>query len=54
MNIRHAVKEDCEDLLELMKKLAIFEDYIDDFTVTKQDLLDHGFLRKPDFYRCCS
>ncbi len=41
--IRHAVKEDCEDLLELMKKLAIFEDYIDDFAVTKEDLRTHGF-----------
>jgi ribosomal protein S18 acetylase RimI-like enzyme len=43
LTIRHAVKEDCEPLLELMKKLAVFEDYIDDFAVTKQDLISHGF-----------
>ena len=49
MNIRHAVKEDCEDLLELMKKLAIFEDYIDDFAVTEQDLLEHGFSENQTF-----
>ncbi len=49
MNIRHAVKEDCEDLLELMKKLAIFEDYIDDFAVTEQDLLNHGFSQNHTF-----
>jgi len=49
MIIRHAVKEDCEDLLELMKKLAIFEDYIDDFCVTKEDLLEHGFSTHSTF-----
>ncbi len=49
MIIRHAVKEDCAELLELMKKLAVFEDYIDDFTVTKQDLLAHGFSNRPTF-----
>ncbi len=49
MNIRHAVKEDCKALLTLMKKLAIFEDYIDDFVVTEQDLLDHGFSENQTF-----
>ena len=47
--IRLAVEEDCEGLLELMKKLAIFEDYIDDFTVTTPILLEHGFAEKPTF-----
>ena len=47
--IRHAQKDDCEDLLALMKKLAVFEDYIDDFAVTEQDLLDHGFSDNPTF-----
>lgn len=41
--IRHAVASDCDALLVLMKKLAKFEDYIDDFTVTVDDLLTHGF-----------
>ena len=49
MNIRHAVKEDCAALLDLMKKLAIFEEYIDDFAVTEQDLLEHGFSNHPTF-----
>jgi GNAT superfamily N-acetyltransferase len=49
MIIRHAVKEDCKALLTLMKKLAIFEDYIDDFAVTEQDLLDHGFSENQTF-----
>ncbi len=49
MNIRHAVKEDCAVLLELMKKLAIFEEYIDDFAVTEQDLFEHGFSSHPTF-----
>ncbi len=47
--VRHAVEADCEDLLALMKKLAIFEKYIDDFAVTKQVLLKHGFSKKPSF-----
>lgn len=47
--IRHAVKEDCEDLLKMMKKLAIFEDYIEDFSVSQQDLVEHGFSKYPTF-----
>ncbi len=47
--IRYARKEDCEDLLGLMKKLAVFEEYIDDFTVTEQDLMVHGFSQSPTF-----
>jgi len=41
--IRHAAKGDCEQLLQLMKKLAVFENYIDDFAVTEADLISHGF-----------
>lgn len=48
--IRHAVANDCDSLLELMKELATFEDYFDDFCVTKQDLLAHGFSQsEPTF-----
>jgi GNAT superfamily N-acetyltransferase len=32
-----------------MKKLAIFENYIDDFCVTKQVLLEHGFSKDSTF-----
>ncbi len=47
--IRHAQKKDCKNLLELMKKLAIFEAYIEDFVVTVDDLLERGFSDKPEF-----
>ena len=43
IKVRHAVFSDCEDLLVLMKKLADFEKYIDDFKVTVEDLISHGF-----------
>jgi len=43
VNFRHAQREDCEQLLELMKQLAIFEDYADQFSVTLDDLIDQGF-----------
>ncbi len=50
MIIRHALESDCDALLALMKKLAIFEDYIDDFAVTVKDLKKHGFTKNsPDF-----
>ena len=47
VTIRHAVANDCEALLALMKNLAVFEDYIDDFVVTENDLLKHGFSQFP-------
>lgn len=53
MMIRHAIKSDSEALLTLMKQLAVFEEYIDDFTVTTNDLVMHGFThaddREPNF-----
>jgi len=48
INVRHAVVEDCEALLEMMKKLAVFEDYINDFKVTVDDLIIHGFSTSQD------
>ncbi len=48
--IRHAVASDCEALLALMKKLAEFEDYLDDFVVTENDLLKHGFSQSPAIF----
>ena len=49
ISIRHAVEEDSQNLLPLMKKLAIFEGYIDDFTVTEQDLIQQGFQEHPSY-----
>ena len=33
----------------MMKKLAVFEGYIDDFCVTEQDLVTYGFGKPPFF-----
>ncbi len=49
VNIRHAKESDCRQLLLLMKKLAIFEGYIDDFTVTEEDLINYGFQENPSY-----
>ena len=43
MHVRLAVPEDTDRLLELMKGLAKFEDYIDQFAVTRESILEHGF-----------
>lgn len=50
MIIRRAKETDCDALLGLMKKLADFEDYLEDFKVTKSDLLEQGFSQsEPTF-----
>ncbi|MEW9799720.1 GNAT family N-acetyltransferase [Alteromonas sp. CYL-A6] len=38
VKVRKAEREDCDQILELMKKLAEFEGYIDQFKVTVTDL----------------
>ena len=43
MRVRLAVREDVDRLLELMCGLARFEEYIDDFAVTRESVLEHGF-----------
>lgn len=43
ITIRDAMANDCKALLVLMKKLAAFEGYLDDFIVTEKDLIQHGF-----------
>ena len=43
MHVRPAVPEDTDRLLELMRGLARYEDYIDQFAVTRESILDHGF-----------
>lgn len=47
--VRHAVEADCPQLLSLMKKLAVFENYIDDFQVTELALIQHGFQKHPNY-----
>jgi len=50
--IRPAVKADCPALLELMKGLAEFEGYLDQFRVSVADLEQRGFPGNgvPEFY----
>ena len=43
MHVRLAVPGDTDRLLELMEGLARFEDYIDQFAVTRESILEHGF-----------
>ena len=43
MRVRLAEKRDVDRLLELMRGLARFEEYIDDFAVTRESVLEHGF-----------
>ena len=43
MRVRLAVREDVDRLLEVMRGLARFEEYIDDFAVTRESVLEHGF-----------
>lgn len=50
--VRPARPEDCEQILGLMKGLAEFEGYLEDFKVTTPELIRRGFPEKgrPDFY----
>ncbi len=43
MRVRLAEAGDVDRLLELMRGLARFEEYIDDFAVTRESVLEHGF-----------
>lgn len=43
LTIRPATPADVPQLLGLMRDLAVFEDYIDAFAVTEDDLYRHGF-----------
>ena len=43
MIVREAEPQDVPELLELMKALARFENYIDDFAVTEAAILRNGF-----------
>lgn len=41
--------EDVPQLLQLMKDLAVFEGYINDFKVTEADIIDAGLCENPSF-----
>ena len=43
MRVRLAERGDVDRLLELMRGLARFEEYIDEFAVTRESVLEHGF-----------
>jgi GNAT superfamily N-acetyltransferase len=49
LEIRAFRREDVSDVLALMRGLAIFEGYIDDFRVTEADLVEHGLGPSPRF-----
>lgn len=49
LTVRAFDQNDVPELLELMKGLARFEGYIDNFAVTDQDLVDHGLGENPAF-----
>jgi len=49
--IRKAVEADVCNLLPLMRELAEFKKYANDFAVTEEVLREQGFRRSPpDFY----
>ena len=49
ISVRPFCRADVPHLLTLMKDLARFEGYIDDFRVTEQDLITHGLGPAPAF-----
>src|SRR5260370_23554528 len=52
MQIRRAVEADVPHLLPLMRELAKFEKYADDFAVTEEVLHEQGFCRSPPDFHC--
>lgn len=49
LSIRPFERRDVTAVLALMRGLAVFEGYIDKFTVTEQDLINHGLADAPRF-----
>lgn len=52
MRIRKAVESDISNLLPLMRELAEFEKYANDFAVTEDVLREQGFHRSPPDFHC--
>jgi len=50
-NIRPFVRADVADLLQLMRGLAAFEGYLEDFAVSETDLVTHGLEADPPLFR---
>jgi GNAT superfamily N-acetyltransferase len=50
--IRKAVEADIPNLLPLMRELAKFEKYAEDFAVTEEVLREQGFRRSPPDFHC--
>jgi GNAT superfamily N-acetyltransferase len=48
--IRDFRASDARQLLDLMRELAVFEGYIDDFRVTEGELLRRGLGPNPEFF----
>ncbi|GAO45481.1 GNAT family N-acetyltransferase [Flavihumibacter petaseus] len=49
--IRKAIEADSDQLWVLMKDLAVFEHYLDDFAITPEIVRESGFRKDPpDFY----
>ena len=47
--VRAFRREDVPELLGLMRELAAFEGYIDEFRVTQRDLIEFGLCKTPAF-----
>lgn len=47
LNIRPAIEQDCSQLLELIKELALYEKAPEEVTVTLQEFADAGFGQNP-------
>ena len=52
MMIRKAGEADIPRLLPLMRELAVFEKYAEDFVVTEEVLREQGFRRSPPDFHC--
>src|SRR5438552_13265770 len=52
LEIRKAAEADIPNLLPLMRQLAEFEKYADDFAVTEHVLREQGFHRSPPDFHC--
>ncbi len=52
MNVRHWLEADISSVLPLMRDLAVFEEYIDNFAVTEAVLLEQGFKTSPPNFYC--
>jgi GNAT superfamily N-acetyltransferase len=51
MIVRHWQESDIPAALNLMRELAVFEEYLDSFAATESILLEQGFkLQPPNFY----